>query len=301
MSRPGHALSFARLAGASLTAALLIAGCVGSAGAVGTAHDGPSATPASPAPASPAGPPTTGFYLRASQTQALTPQETFGWLPVVTVSDGEYIDGRVAIPMIYPGPIYIDPSARSINAAGIGAIVAEARADGLLGDKADFSAGSAPGSILAHVQLTVDGVTHELTGPLPSDASTAAGSPGSVSAFTAFWNRIGSIDVWLAADLGQSRPYSPTSLAILVSAPTDSGAGITPVGATWPLASEFATFGQPFGGSKYRCATVTGSDLAKLLPVVQSSNALTRFVDSGGAKMSLQVRVLVPGEASPCA
>jgi hypothetical protein len=301
MSRRDRISPLARLAGASLTGALLIAGCIASGGAVGTAHDGPSATPASPAPATPAGSPTTGFYLRASQTQALAPQETFGWLPVATIAGGTYIDGRVAIPMIYPGPIYIDPSALSINAAGIAAIVAEARADGLLGDKTDFSAGSAPGSILAHIQLTVDGVTHELTGPLPSDASTDAGSPGSVSAFTAFWNRIGSIDTWLAADLGQSGPYSPTSLAILVSAPTDSGAGMTPVEATWPLASKFATFGQPFGGSKYRCATVTGSDLAKLLPVVQSSNALTRFVDSGGAKMSLQVRVLVPGEASPCA
>jgi hypothetical protein len=46
---------------------------------------------------------------------------------------------------------------------------------------------------------------------------------------------------------------------------------------------------------------VTGPDLAKLLPVVQSSNALTRFVDSTGAKMSLHVRALVPGETGPCA
>jgi hypothetical protein len=296
MSRACHATSFARLAGASLAAALLIAGCVGSAGAVGTAHDGPSAIPPSTAPSTSP----TAFYLMASQTQALAPQETFGWLPVATITGGEYIDGRVAIPMIYPGPIYIDPSARSISAAGIAAVVAEARADGLLGDKTDFSAGSAPGSILAHIKITVDGVAHDLTGPLPSDASTT-GAPGTVSAFTAFWNRIGSIDTWLAADLGQSRPYSPTSLAILLSAPTDSGAGMTPSEVKWPLASEFATLGQPFGGSKYRCATVTGSELAKLLPVVQSANALTRFVDSGGAKMSLQVRVLVPGEAGPCA
>jgi hypothetical protein len=299
MFRPGRTTSIARLAGASIALALLIAGCV-SSGGVGTAHDGPSATPVSPAPATPAGPPTTGFYLRAWQTQALAPQETFGWLPVATAADGTYIDGRVAIPMIYPGPLFIDPSARSIDAAGIAAIAAEAKADGLLGDKTDFSAGSAPGSILAHIQITVDGVTHDLTGPLPSDASTT-GTPGTVSAFTAFWNRIGSIDMWLAADLGQGGPYSPASIAVLVAPPTDAGAGITAAETTWPLASKFDAFGQPFGGSVYRCATVTGPDLAKLLPVVQSSNALTRFVDSAGTKMSLQVRVLVPGEPGPCA
>jgi hypothetical protein len=282
-----------------MAVALLVAACVGSGG-VGTAHDGPSATPVSPVPGTPAGLPSSGFYLRAWQSQALAPQETFGWLPVATVVGGAYIDGRVAITMIYPGPLYIDPSARSIDAAGVAAIAAEAKAGGLLGDKTDFSADSAPGSILAHIQITVDGVTHDLTGPLPADASTT-GTPGTVSAFTAFWNRIGSIDTWLAADLGQSGPYSPASIAVLVAPPTDAGAGITAVETAWPLASSFATFGQPFGGSVYRCATLTGPDLAKLLPVVQSSNALTRFVDSAGAKMSLQVRVLVPGEPGPCA
>jgi hypothetical protein len=296
MSRRDRVASLARLAGASLTAALLIAGCVGAAGST------PSPAPTTPGSTpTPIGPPTTGFYLMASQTQALAPQETFGWLPVATISDGQYVDGRVAIPMIYPGPLYIDPSARSISAAGIAAIVAEARSDGLLGDKTDFSAGSAPGSILAHIQLTVDGVAHDLTGPIPTDASTAPGAPGTVTAFTAFWNRIGTIDTWLAADLGQSRPYSPSGIAVLVASPTDSGSGITPNEVPWPLATTFAAFGRPFGGSVYRCATVTGPDLAKLLPVVQSSNALTRFVDSSGAKMSLQVRVLVTGEAGPCA
>ena len=89
--------------GAAAILSALIAGCVASGGAVGTVHDGPSATQASQAPATPAGPPSTGFYLMAWQTQALAPQETFGWLPVATIADGQYIDGRVAIPMILTG------------------------------------------------------------------------------------------------------------------------------------------------------------------------------------------------------
>jgi hypothetical protein len=77
--------------------------------------------------------------------------------------------------------------------------------------------------------------------------------------------------------------------------------GIAPTETPWPLAGTFATFGKLYGGSDTRCATVTGQDLAKLLPVVQASNQLTRFVDSSGAKASLQVVALVPGDAGPCA
>jgi hypothetical protein len=296
MSRSDQiASSFARLIVVPVALALVVAGCVGSGGAVGTAHDGPSAAPS----ATPTGSVAGGFYLRAWQTQALAPQNTFGWLPTVTIADGSYIGGMVAIPMIYPGPLYIDPSARPITAAGIAAIVAEARADGLLGDKTDFSAGSAPGSILAHIQLTVDGVTHDLAGPLPIDASTI-GDPGTPAAFSAFWNRIGSMDTWLAADLGRSQPYAPSSLAVLLVPPSDAASGITPNEVPWPLTSVLATFGQPFGGSVYRCAAVTGADLEKLLPVVRAANALTRFTDTAGTKTSLQVRVVLPGEPSPC-
>ena len=277
---------------AVLAVALVVTGCVASGGAVGTAHDGPSAAPASPAPA--------GFYLQAWQTQALAPQNTFGWLPAVTIAGGQYVDGRVAVPMIYPGPLYTGLSERPISTNGVATIVAEARADGLLGDKVDFTATGLVGSVTAHIRLVVDGVTHDLTGPMPTDASTTFTAPGTASAFTAFWNRLGTIDTWLSAELGQSEAYAPASIAVLVAPPADAQGPITAKEVTWPLASPFYTYGAPFGGSVYRCAAVTGDDLSKLLPVVQASNVLTRFVDSTGAKMSLQVRVLLPGEASPC-
>jgi hypothetical protein len=241
-----------------------------------------------------------GFFVQAWQTQALAPQNTFGWLPAVTIASGMYIDGRVAIPMIYPGPIYTGLSERAISATGVAAIVAEARADGLLGDKVDYTSSGLAGAVTAHIRLVVDGVEHDLTGPMPTDASTTVTAPGTASAFTAFWNRLGTIDTWLAADLGQSQQYSPASLAVLLAPPADAQGPIAPSSVAWPLASTFSTFGAPFGGATYRCATVTGADLATLLPVVQSGNALTRFVDSTGAKMSLQVRVLLPGETSPC-
>jgi hypothetical protein len=295
-SKPSRLSRPVVLAGLSL---LVLAGCV--AGTGGRASSSPTASSAPEASATPTdSAPAGGFYLRAWQTQALAPQYTFGWLPVVTIADGRYIDGRVAIPAIYPGPIYIGPFERTISAKGVEAIVAEARADGLLGDKSDFNTRVAPGSITAHIRIVIDGVTHDLTGPMPTDASTTTIAPGTAGAFAAFWNRVGTIETWLPGELGQSETYSPASIAILLAPPADAPTGITAREVAWPLASPFSAFGGPYGGSVYGCATVTGADLAKLLPVVQASNALTRFVDSTGAKVSLQVRVLLPGEASPC-
>jgi hypothetical protein len=242
-----------------------------------------------------------GFYLRATQTQALAPQYTFGWLPNMTIADGQYINGMIAIPTIYPGPLYEGLSQRQISAAGIDQIVAEARKDGLLDAKIDFSGEPMPGSVLSHIQIRIDGVTHDLTGPLPSGVVSESASSGTTAAYELFWSRITSLESWLGGELGESKPYTPASIAVLLTPPSDAAGPMTPTEKTWPLSSTFAAFGKAYGGVDYRCATVTGTDLATLLPVVQDSNQLTRFVDSTGAKKSLQVVALVPGDAGPCA
>jgi hypothetical protein len=287
--------SVVRLPAALLIAGAMLAGCT-TAGASpsGSGSPGGSGTPSGSSSAS-------GFYLRTYRTQALAPQYTFGWLPTSTISDGQYIDGLVAVPTIYPGPIYTGLSARTISSDGIDAIIAEARKDGLLDSKTDFSGEPAPGSVLTHVDLAIDGVSHDLVGPLPTDTVPASAAPGTSAAYETFWAKITSIETWLSADLGPSSPYAPTRLAVLLTPAADAtGAPTAPAEQPWPLAGTFAAFGQPMG-STYRCGTVTGSDLATLLPVFQAGNALTRFVDSTGAKVSVQAVVLVPGDPGPCA
>jgi hypothetical protein len=279
-----------------LAAAAMLAGCVGP-GSGGSGGPSSSAAP-SAAPSAPVS--TAGFYLRAWQTQALAPQYTFGWSAPVTISDGQFIDGNVAISAIYPGPIYVGPQSRPISEAGIAAIVAEARKDGLLADKTDFATDAPPGSVTTHIELKVDGVTRELTGPLPTGSVPDSAAPGTPAAYRHFWNQITSINAWLATELGQGKSFTPTSLDVLMTPPTDATAGIAPTEKPWPLASTFAAFGKPFGGSVGRCGAVAGADLATLLPIVQASNQLTRFVDSTGAKVSLQVRAVLPGESDSC-
>lgn len=190
--------------------------------------------------------------------------------------------------------------ARPISAAGIAAVIAEAQKDGLLGAKSDFNDAPLPGSITAHVDLVVGGVTHDLTGSLGDGSTITSAAPGTSDAFHAFWNRISTLNSWLAADLGQSVSYSPTSIAVVLTPPTAAPADIKTQETVWPL-GPFAAFGTAMGSAGNRCATVSGADLAKLLPVIRASNQLTRFTDSTGAKMSAQVLVLVPGDPGPCA
>ncbi|HEX7492471.1 MAG TPA: hypothetical protein VF337_12290 [Candidatus Limnocylindrales bacterium] len=289
--------SKAGLSVALIAVAALAAGCVGAGGGSSA-----SATPGASGDPSGSGS-TSGFYMRTYQTQALPPASTFGWMPTSTIADGQYINGMVAIPAVYPGPLYTGMYARPISPAGIQAIIAEAGKDGMLGSKTDFTGEPIPGSVLLHIELTIDGVTHDLSGSALSEAAPTSAEPGTTAAFEAFWSKVTSIDTWLAPELGASSPYVPTSLAVLVTPPTDvsNDLGIAPTEIPWPLTGAFATFGKVFGGADSRCATVTGQDLANLLPVVQASNQLTRFVDSSGAKASLRVVPLVPGDAGPCA
>jgi len=291
----------ARLACLALAAGLLAAGCVtggsqstGSPSAVPTDSAGPSGSAGPSDSVSPS-----GFYLRMWQTQAVAPVAAFGQLPQVTISDGMFIDGRVAIPMIYPGPLWIGPSVRTITAAGIASIVAEARTAGLLGTVRDFADGSVAGTVTGHIEMTVEGTTYDLTGPV-SMPDGGAPTPGTAAAFETFWQKLGDASSWVASALGSTTTYEPTRLAVLATAPAAVSVGVTAADTAWPLTTPFASFGSAFGGTADRCAVVSGADLASLISVVKQSNQLTRFVDAQGAKDSLVVRVLVPGEPSPC-
>ena len=285
-------LPVARLAGA-LALSLVVVAC--SAAGATNPPGAPTFPDGSPTPGSSV----SGFYLRASQSQALAPQYTFGWLPFATIADGKFYDGMVAVPSIYPGPLYVGLSYQSITPKGIDEIVAEARTNGLLGTKTDFVEQPLPGSITCHVQLIVDGVTRDLTGQCGSTGAQNA-APGSSGAFAAFWNKVTSLSAWLGLELGPSVAYVPSRLAVLVTPPVViQDSPIASNQKLWPLAP-FASFGSPTGSASTRCGVVSGADLAMLLPAVQAGNQLTRFLDSQAVERSLQARVLLPGEPDLC-
>jgi hypothetical protein len=264
----------------------------------------PTDTPASPAPTPVATAAVSGFYVRASNSQALPPINTFNWLPLLTISDGVAIDGNVAIPAIYPGPLLVIPFSRSITEAGTDAIAAEAERLGLLDGETDFTGGtSMPGSQTAHLVVTVDGATYELIGapdavpPCQGDeCNDVAGSP---AAFSAFWQEIRQLDPWLADELGPTEDYTPERVAMLLF-PPQPGEGIVPEQVDWPLAP-FSELGIPYPGAEgAQCITVLGDDLESSLEVVVDANEITVFVDATGDARQAKAVVVVPGAPSPC-
>jgi hypothetical protein len=216
-------------------------------------------------------------------------------MPPVTISDGSYINGNVAIPAIYPGPVLVLPVASTISEAGIATIVAEATRLGLLGDQSDFTGEyGVPGAKLGQIEMVVDGKTHSLTGKpdlqIVCVTAPCEGAPGSPEAFASFWRDVTGLESWIPADLGPSQQYAPERVAVMFgqadAATSSPPATIVP----WPLSDPVAA------GD---CLTLTGDDLATALPVLQAANQDTLF-SSDGQYLTPTARVLVPREPSPC-
>jgi len=236
------------------------------------------------------------FYLRGWYTQALAAQYTFPWLPPVTISDGVYINGNVAVPAIFPGPLMILPVSRSITDLGVQSIIDDAHSLGLLEGSGDFTgSGAQPGAKLAQLELIIDGVKHELTGD-PSlsvlcDRGRCTADPGTPQAFTAFWNELGMLDLWMPDQLGGSSQYTPERVALRLTDPGDLAMfSPAPTIVDWPLATPLASA---------TCLTLSGTDLTTMLPILQSANQLTIF-GQGTTYRQPAARALVPGEPSPC-
>jgi hypothetical protein len=249
---------------------------------------------------------TAGFYLRAWYDQALPPAATFGQLPMLTISDGLLLDGNVAIPAIYPGPIFIRPFARAISGDGQLMIADEARRLGLLGEEGDFTGGAvAPGAQIARLLLVVDGLSFDLSGR-PDFATgcslrSCQAEPGSAEAFTTFWQEISMLDVWLNSDLGPSEHYEPDRIAVLFTLPTRSEPGLQQRPLTWPLPGSFEQMGSEFPGVEgSRCVTLAGEDAASVIPVLDLANQLTVLHDEVDGQRAATAVVIVPGAESPC-
>lgn len=95
--------------------------------------------------------------------------------------------------------------------------------------------------------------------------------------------------------------YAPTRVLVYAGPSLeqpDVETGAEP--ATWPLASELATLGEPVSsGLAYRCAVVEGDDATKLVEAVQKAPQNAQWVGGSdrNATFQLVVRPLLPDEA----
>lgn len=247
---------------------------------------------------------TVGFGLRAWITQALPP---IGFLPLaapsVAIDQGRVIAYGPQI-AIYPGPLLPNLQQRPISQAGIDAIVAAARAAGLLDGPTDLVGESLPGSQTAHLLFTINGVEREVLGDptrqivcITTPCVAPAGTP---EAFGGFWAQIQDIPSWLGPELGQETPFATDRLAILLIEPVPEPQ-VQPSIATWPLKVSQAQFGVEWPGSPpARCGVLEGADLATALTAFGTANQLTIWVDEADARFSVVARPLFAGEPDPC-
>jgi hypothetical protein len=265
---------------------------------IGCASPGASATPSGP---------TAGFALRAWITQALPPIDSFPNAGPSIVVDRAVLITQGPVPAIYPGPLMPNLIARPISEAGIAAIVAAARAAGLLDGPTDLTGGSMPGSQTGHLLFVIDGVEREVLGDpnrqIVCITTPCEAAPGTPEAFGGFWGRLSDPTGWLGSELGPESRYEPERLAVLLTEPR-LDATIQPSIAAWPIDGELLKFGSVFaapqGTPPVRCGVIEGDEVAAALAAFRAANQLTRWTDGTGAERGAVVRPVFPGEADPC-
>jgi hypothetical protein len=300
--RAGHPIATRRVGRravlATLLATLVLAAC-------GSTTPSPSSPPSpSPSPG-----PELGFRLRATTVQALPPDATFTWTPMLLITDDLIAIQAGAIPLVFPGPLVTPLIGSQLTEEAWAEIAKQAGAAGLLSDETDFSGGGlAPGAAAARLQLVVDGRSYDLTGN-PELARFCGGElcpaePGTPEAFATFWSLLGNLPGWVPG-VGQGQPYVADAYAVLVGPPADDQ-GLNPRELAWPFAASVVEFGKPLSGdATRRCGVVRGDEAAAFAVALANADQLTRWHDPatpGDAGIrGLIVRPLLPGDDDPCA
>ena len=274
-------------------ATVLIA--VGAAACAGSAPS-PTATPA-PTPSAQA------YWLRMTTTQAIAPLDAFGLQPPLRITGDGIAVVFGPVPAIFPGPLMPNLVGRQVSGAGQARIVGAARDLGLLDGRTDFTGGGiAPGGVVGHIEITLDGRRIELTGDPSAKivcvTTPCEPAPGTREAFGTFWQRLTDLATWLGSDVGPEAPYVAPAYAILVGPPPQQQPGFGQPVMDWPLDTQLAQFGTAVANGSARCGTVGGQDAVTLRPSLMSANQLTMWTQDPQSSVAygLTVRPMVPGE-----
>jgi hypothetical protein len=216
-----------------------------------------------------------------------------------------YADGRMIVPgpqiEIYPGPALPNLQMRTVSEEGIQAILAEARAAGLLGPDRHYDGilvADAPtttftvvSDVIRHT-VSVQALGFEQTAPDATQEEIQARAK-----LSAFQSRLGDLQSWLpAGSLGPEGPFVTDELRVHVM-PYQPVEDLSQKTVAWPLGS-FKGFTTPPDGD-IRCGTVTGNDLEAALAAAGNANELTPW-RADGERWTLVFRPLLPDE-SGCA
>ena len=191
----------------------------------------------------------------------------------------------------------------TITPAGLQILLEAARNAGLLGPDAHYDLGGIMDAGSAEFTVNADGRIHTVSAyALMEGGQTPEGADPAVAAarakLAAFQTQLGSLEALFGSELGAWSPYRADAIQLLVSAGApDDGQGLAQQPVAWPLATPLAGFGTSLATLMpgQRCGVVTGDDLDKVMPLLESANTLTPWTDDG-ASFGIALRPLLPGE-----
>ncbi len=261
-----------------------------------SAQPSPSASPSpTPEPSGSAIPdPNLAIVRIADVGGFVPPQMTLNRYPVAVL----YADGRLitqgAQPDIYPGAALPSLIETRLTAAGVAQVLEWARQAGLVGPAQTLGT---PVPDVGETDFTIvypDGQHMTTLYPIMGSQSPDP----AIQALLDFESKFMDIHSSLpATDVGPDGPYQWDRLRVM-SYPQALGASPDPSLVQvedWPLAS-LATLGEPMTvGNDYRCAAISGSDLATLRPMLEQSNQLTLW-RSDGQTYALMSHPLLPDD-----
>lgn len=237
----------------------------------------------------------------------------FSQVPELTV----YEDGTIITPgpqiRIYPGPLLPYVLVSQLDAADVEAIVAAARAAGLLTAAPDYGMPGVADLPTTHIAITVDGVTYEhaayALGYVSGEGMDGAGMDGEgvdgagvppavVSGLTEeqvaaravlaeFLTQVNGI----ALAEADTTEYAPTAVAMFAWALEGSDAATQPEAEVvpWPIDTPLA--------DAHECTVIDG-DAASVLLTALGTATQTTYFEQDGVTYQAWVRPLLPHETS---
>jgi hypothetical protein len=283
----------------------VVAGALVGAGLAAAAQHGPSAAEPGPQPTPFIGHPTgsSDLLLRWSFSGGLlAPAARLGLEPEFSLfGDGTAVVEGPPPTLPSPPPATGTPAlpelvTTKLNESGIQAVLHQAGASGLFGPSRRYAAGRAdqPTETFA---LSLGPLRRTVSFVGGTSTSEPAASPGEAAARRAFAGlglKLGDLGSWLPApDAGPLVVYPFDRMAVYVGTSQRVRPGETTM--AWPLRTALGGVGTHSSVPGFRCAVVTGGDLADVRRVAQRASADARW-RSGSLTYQVVFRPLLPDD-----
>jgi hypothetical protein len=223
-------------------------------------------------------------------------------LPIFSLyGDGTLLQPGAQI-AIYPGPALPAISSRTIDEAGIQAVLGEAlRAiEGAPDHLTDLSSMPIADATSVVFVVNAGGVERRISLYALAEApDRPEGMPDDVyearQRLSRLVTKLGNLQPWLpAGSLGDETTYEGQAARVFVSEYRKVD-DLPQQPVAWPVGGSLAHFGEPTQPAGYRCGTLDGQDWAAVREAAARANQLTPWTD-GGDRFSVLFRPLLPDE-----